>query len=66
MSNTLGTFCPDCGHSLEDNNHGPDQNDYDYDVQLDRIFYSGSCTYCKICQKLSVDKNILVEGNNNG
>lgn len=41
--------CEFCGHDLEGNNHGPDQNDYDYDPNLDNFIHSGSCTYCKEC-----------------
>lgn len=43
-------LCSDCGHSLRDNNHGPDQNDYGMD-DFGKIKYLGSCTYCKECQK---------------
>ena len=43
------SVCPDCGHSLVDNNHGPDQNDYEYDMENDTFIYVGSCTYCKYC-----------------
>lgn len=47
----LKTICPDCGHSLINNKHGPDQNDYEYDVKKDTIVYMGTCTYCKECHK---------------
>ena len=43
--------CPDCGHSLKDNEHGPDQNDYDYEPETGKTVHMGSCTYCKECQK---------------
>lgn len=39
--------CNGCGHSLENNMHGFDQNDGWLDG--DRLVHSGRCTYCKIC-----------------
>jgi hypothetical protein len=47
----MADICPDCGHSLIDNAHGPDQNDYEYIPETQRVEYSGSCTYCKECQR---------------
>lgn len=44
--------CKSCGHSLKDNDHGPDQNDFEMDG--DKCFYVGSCTYCKACQTMEV------------
>ncbi|MFA5153515.1 MAG: hypothetical protein WC554_13205 [Clostridia bacterium] len=49
MENEKTDICPDCGHSLKNNSHGPDQNDYYYDSNDDRIKYVGSCTYCNVC-----------------
>jgi hypothetical protein len=42
-------ICPDCGHSLEDNEHGFDQNDFEYDSETGKFIYLGSCAYCKEC-----------------
>jgi hypothetical protein len=42
-------FCDLCNHSLEDNLHGFDQNDYYFDASLDTFVHCGSCTYCKEC-----------------
>jgi hypothetical protein len=53
MKNT----CPNCGHSLTDNNHGPDQNDFEYDFENDTLIHRGSCTYCKECQRLAAELN---------
>lgn len=47
--------CPDCGHSLKDNKHGPDQNDYWYDDAVDGYRHSGTCTYCRECNKELTD-----------
>lgn len=46
--------CPDCGHSLENNSHGFDQNDgYLEDDPMSesgyKLIHSGRCTYCKEC-----------------
>lgn len=41
-------LCPDCKHSLEDNNHGFDQNDGFLD-ENGELVHSGRCTYCRIC-----------------
>lgn len=39
--------CELCGHSLEFNEHGFDQNDA---VMVgDELIHSGQCTYCKVC-----------------
>lgn len=40
--------CPDCGHTLHENEHGIDQNDVIVDGE-DNLVHSGKCTYCKIC-----------------
>jgi hypothetical protein len=40
-------ICPECKHSLKDNEHGPDQNDFI--MEEDNLTYLGSCTYCKEC-----------------
>lgn len=42
-------LCPDCKHSLENNLHGFDQNDWTIDETGTKLVYLGSCTYCKIC-----------------
>jgi hypothetical protein len=39
--------CPDCGHSLENNLHGFDQNDAW--IEDDKLIHSGHCTYCREC-----------------
>jgi len=39
--------CKNCGHSLTNNSHGPDQNDMYMDG--DRLCFTGTCTYCKEC-----------------
>lgn len=39
--------CVLCHHSLEDNQHGFDQNDAE--VAGEQLVHSGTCTYCKIC-----------------
>jgi hypothetical protein len=41
-----GEVCPDCGHSLKDNQHGPDQNDFDHTGK-----HLGYCTYCRYCRQ---------------
>lgn len=41
--------CPDCGHTLEGNNHGPDQNDFFYNPITGKHEHSGVCTYCIYC-----------------
>ena len=41
--------CPDCGHTLKDNNHGPDQNDFFYNYTAGKYEHSGVCTYCIYC-----------------
>lgn len=51
----MDNVCPDCGHSLVNNEHGPDQNDFDLDG--DKLVYLGSCTYCKECQRLAASNN---------
>lgn len=40
-------LCPLCGHSLEDNQHGFDQNDASMDG--DKLVHCGRCTYCRVC-----------------
>lgn len=42
-------YCDICGHSLEDNPHGFDQNDGYIDEEGKLILY-GTCTYCKVCR----------------
>lgn len=37
------SVCNYCNHSLKDNSHGVDQNDFDGTI------YRGKCTYCKEC-----------------
>jgi len=39
--------CELCGHSLENNSHGFDQNDAVMDG--DTLVHSGHCTYCREC-----------------
>jgi len=39
--------CPDCRHSLKNNEHGFDQNDADMDGDV--LVHSGQCTYCREC-----------------
>lgn len=46
---TKATKCELCGHSLEDNLHGFDQNDYYWDDIQAQYVHCGSCTYCKAC-----------------
>lgn len=43
-------ICISCGHSLDDNNHGFDQNDGYLDG--DKLVHSGSCTYCRDCNPI--------------
>ena len=43
----VSSVCYDCGHSLENNNHGFDQNDAVMDG--DNLIHSGRCTYCRVC-----------------
>jgi hypothetical protein len=50
MDDNIDEVCPDCGHSLKDNMHGPDQGDYYIDEQGDLKHY-GSCIYCKFCRE---------------
>lgn len=40
-------FCESCGHSMEGNAHGFDQNDAYMDG--DKLIHSGKCTYCIVC-----------------
>lgn len=47
MNNVQVQECPDCHHSLKENNHGFDQNDGW--IEGDKLVHSGSCTYCRIC-----------------
>lgn len=44
-------YCEFCGHSFKgtDNCHGPDQNDFELNIENDELTYLGSCTYCKEC-----------------
>ena len=41
------SVCANCAHSLIDNLHGFDQNDW-Y-VEHNKLIYFGCCTYCKEC-----------------
>ena len=41
-------YCSLCGHSLENNQHGLDQNDSELSDKGE-LRHSGSCTYCKEC-----------------
>ena len=41
--------CGFCGHYLENNSHGIDQNDVYYDSTDGDYKHTGSCTYCKEC-----------------
>lgn len=41
--------CPYCGHYFEDNIHGIDQNDMQYDSSDGEYKHTGTCTYCKKC-----------------
>lgn len=45
--------CPYCKHSLKDNSHGVDQNDFN------GMEYSGRCTYCKECRKPINPDNLI-------
>jgi hypothetical protein len=47
--------CRDCGHSLENNLHGFDQNDAWLDDQ-DHLVHSGHCTYCRFCNPRIFEK----------
>jgi hypothetical protein len=49
MSDKENSVCEFCGHTLENNRHGLDQNDAYYDSERDVIVHSGVCTYCKLC-----------------
>ncbi len=40
-------ICAACGHSLTDNLHGPDQNDYEWHGE--ELVHTGRCTYCAEC-----------------
>ena len=40
-------MCGLCQHPLEDNAHGPDQNDFE--MNGDKLKHFGTCTYCKYC-----------------
>ena len=42
-------ICPDCHHSLENNNHGFDQNDFEWLEAEETFIHSGRCTYCEVC-----------------
>lgn len=41
-------ICPTCHHSMENNQHGFDQNDGH--MEGEKLILSGRCTYCKICR----------------
>lgn len=40
-------ICTLCSHSLENNDHGFDQNDFYFDG--DKLIHVGRCTYCIEC-----------------
>jgi hypothetical protein len=44
----MNKSCPFCGHLLENNDHGLDQNDATLN-ELYEFVHSGSCTYCRVC-----------------
>jgi hypothetical protein len=48
--------CNLCGHSLKNNNHGGDQNDF-YINENNELIYRGKCTYCKICREEYLKEN---------
>lgn len=52
MSGGESAICNLCGHSLDGNAHGFDQNDADIDDD-GNLFHSGRCTYCKKCREES-------------
>lgn len=43
-------ICTLCGHELENNKHGFDQNDA-YIDENNELIHSGRCTYCKVCRE---------------
>lgn len=47
--------CDLCGHSLEGNSHGLDQNDFEWDND-GNMFHTGRCTYCRICNPRIFEK----------
>jgi hypothetical protein len=49
-------ICEFCNHTLEDNNHGPDQNDFCINDKSELI-YKGKCTYCKFCREEFLKEN---------
>lgn len=44
----MNDICSLCQHSMENNIHGFDQNDY-YEDEHGEFKHTGSCTYCKEC-----------------
>jgi hypothetical protein len=46
--------CELCGHFLEGNSHGFDQNDAVMDGDV--LVHSGHCTYCKVCNPRIFEK----------
>lgn len=41
--------CPDCNHSLMNNSHGFDQDDYYWNADEDTYKHKDSCKYCNVC-----------------
>lgn len=53
------TICVYCKHTLIDNSHGPDQNDF-YINNDGYLSHSQRCTYCKFCNpRLNKDADRL-------
>ena len=46
----MSNMCGWCGHSLENNSHGFDQNDGW--MEGDKLVHSGQCTYCRDCNPI--------------
>jgi hypothetical protein len=51
-------LCFNCGHSFVGNVHGPDQNDM-YMDELNKLQFTGTCTYCRTCNPRIFDKEAL-------
>ena len=41
--------CGDCGHSIDANPHGFDQNDFVWSHEANDYVHRGACTYCREC-----------------
>ena len=55
--------CDLCKHSLVNNLHGFDQNDFYYDPETNNFRHSGCCTYCRECFPLpELDKVLVHQG----